>query len=70
MIVQRANILKGTSIVTLYVVINDPFYLEVQIMCGVNHPSIIKLLSFSESSDHFFLVLERMCSNGYSHRRL
>ncbi|KAI9467256.1 kinase-like domain-containing protein [Lactarius psammicola] len=33
---------------------------EVQIMRGTNHPSIVKLLSFSESSDHFFLVLELM----------
>ena len=31
-------------------------------MRGTNHPSIIKLLSFSESNDHFFLVLERMCT--------
>ena len=30
-------------------------------MRGTNHPSIVKLLSFSESPDHFFLVLERMC---------
>jgi serine/threonine protein kinase len=29
-------------------------------MRGTNHPSIIKLLSFSESTDHFFLVLELM----------
>jgi len=33
---------------------------EVQIMRGITHPSIIKLLSFSESPDHFFLVLELM----------
>ena len=33
---------------------------EVQIMRGLHHPSIVKLLSFSESEDHFFLVLERM----------
>ncbi|KAH9048990.1 Pkinase-domain-containing protein [Lactarius hengduanensis] len=33
---------------------------EVQIMRGTNHPSIVKLLSFSESTDHFFLVLELM----------
>ena len=31
-------------------------------MRGITHPSIIKLLSFSESPDHFFLVLERMCT--------
>ncbi|KAI6105718.1 kinase-like domain-containing protein [Pisolithus sp. B1] len=33
---------------------------EVQIMRGVNHPSIVKLLSFSESLEHYFLVLELM----------
>jgi len=33
---------------------------EVQIMRGINHPSIIKLLSFSESPEHFFLILELM----------
>jgi hypothetical protein len=30
-----------------------------QIMRGTNHPSIVKLLSFSESAEHYFLVLER-----------
>lgn len=29
-------------------------------MRGLNHPSIVKLLSFSESEEHFFLVLELM----------
>ena len=29
-------------------------------MRGTNHPSIVKLLSFAESADHFFLVLERV----------
>ncbi|KAL4241594.1 Protein kinase domain-containing protein [Abortiporus biennis] len=33
---------------------------EVQIMRGINHPSIVKLLSFSESQEHYFLVLELM----------
>ncbi|KAF9509482.1 hypothetical protein BS47DRAFT_147852 [Hydnum rufescens UP504] len=33
---------------------------EVQIMRGNNHPSIVKLLSFSESEEHFYLVLELM----------
>ena len=28
-------------------------------MRGSHHPSIVKLLSFSESEEHFFLVLER-----------
>lgn len=29
-------------------------------MRGVDHPSIVKLISFSESDEHYFLVLERM----------
>ncbi|EPQ59363.1 Pkinase-domain-containing protein [Gloeophyllum trabeum ATCC 11539] len=33
---------------------------EVQIMRGLNHPSIVKLISFSESAEHYFLVLELM----------
>ncbi|KAI0068904.1 Pkinase-domain-containing protein [Artomyces pyxidatus] len=33
---------------------------EVQIMRGTNHPSIVKLISFSESTEHYFLVLELM----------
>ncbi|KAH8106165.1 Pkinase-domain-containing protein [Cristinia sonorae] len=33
---------------------------EVQIMRGINHPAIVKLLSFSESQEHYFLVLELM----------
>ncbi|CAE6395759.1 unnamed protein product [Rhizoctonia solani] len=33
---------------------------EVSIMRGLNHQSIVKLLSFSESDEHFFLVLELM----------
>ncbi|KIK65430.1 hypothetical protein GYMLUDRAFT_38887 [Collybiopsis luxurians FD-317 M1] len=33
---------------------------EVQIMRGTHHPAIVKLLSFSESEEHYFLVLELM----------
>ncbi|KAJ8456920.1 hypothetical protein ONZ45_g18526 [Pleurotus djamor] len=33
---------------------------EVQIMRGTHHPSIVKLLSFSESLEHYFIVLELM----------
>ncbi|KAF8222714.1 Pkinase-domain-containing protein [Tricholoma matsutake] len=33
---------------------------EVQIMRGTHHPSIVKLISFSESLEHYFLVLELM----------
>jgi hypothetical protein len=33
---------------------------EVQIMRQINHPSIVKLISFSESDEHYFLVLELM----------
>ncbi|KAI9454611.1 Pkinase-domain-containing protein [Russula earlei] len=33
---------------------------KVQIMRGLSHPSVIKLISFMESSDHYFLVLELM----------
>lgn len=33
---------------------------EVQIMRGMNHPNIVKLISFSESQEHYFLVLELM----------
>lgn len=29
-------------------------------MRGVDHPNIVKLISFSESDEHYFLVLERM----------
>jgi len=29
-------------------------------MRGINHPSIVKLISFSESQEHYFLVLELM----------
>lgn len=30
-------------------------------MKGTNHPSIVRLISFSESPEHYFLVLERKC---------
>ncbi|KAH9853854.1 Pkinase-domain-containing protein [Lenzites betulinus] len=33
---------------------------EVQIMRGINHPGIVKLLAFFESPEHYFLVLELM----------
>lgn len=33
---------------------------EVQIMRGTNHPSIVKLISFSESPEYYFLVMELM----------
>ncbi|KAI0356695.1 Pkinase-domain-containing protein [Trametes cingulata] len=33
---------------------------EVQIMRGINHPSIVKLLGFFESPEHYFLILELM----------
>ncbi|KAG9317615.1 kinase-like domain-containing protein [Chiua virens] len=33
---------------------------KVQIMRGMNHPSIVKLISFSESLDYYFLILELM----------
>jgi hypothetical protein len=31
-------------------------------MRGINHPGIVKLISFSESPEHYFLVLERAYS--------
>ncbi|KIP09881.1 hypothetical protein PHLGIDRAFT_102234 [Phlebiopsis gigantea 11061_1 CR5-6] len=33
---------------------------EVQIMRGINHPAIVKLLAFFESAEHYFLILELM----------
>ncbi|KAG8724878.1 hypothetical protein FRC12_024261 [Ceratobasidium sp. 428] len=33
---------------------------EVSIMRGLNHQSIVKLISFTESDEHYFLVLELM----------
>jgi len=35
---------------------------EVQIMRGIDHPSIVKLLAFFESDEHYFLILERELS--------
>lgn len=35
---------------------------EVQIMRGLNHPSIVRLLNFTESRDHYFLTLEWVAS--------
>lgn len=32
---------------------------EVQIMRGIDHDSIVKLLGFFESEEHYFLILER-----------
>jgi len=29
-------------------------------MRGIDNPNIVKLISFSESDEHYFLVLERM----------
>ncbi|KAI6003781.1 kinase-like domain-containing protein [Pisolithus albus] len=43
-----------------YEYVGADVFTEVQIMRGVNHPSIVKLLSFSESLEHYFLVLELM----------
>ena len=36
-------------------------------MRGISYPNIVKLHSFIESSDHYFLVLERQCdfANSY-----
>jgi len=39
---------------------SDIIHTEVQIMRGIDHPSIVKLISFSESEEHYFLVLELM----------
>lgn len=33
---------------------------EVEIMRGANHPSIVTLISFSESKEYYFLGLERI----------
>lgn len=37
-------------------------------MRGINHPSIVKLLSFFESPEHYFLVLERKYCSLHSTR--
>ena len=42
---------------------------EVQIMRGINHPSIVKLYAFFESPDHYFLILERECLSSPCDRR-
>lgn len=36
-------------------------------MRGTSHPGVVKLHSFIESSDHYFLILERQCNfaDGY-----
>jgi len=31
-------------------------------MRGISHPSVVKLQSFIESPDHYFLILERQCN--------
>ena len=36
-------------------------------MRQINHPSIVKLISFSESDEHYFLVLERKSIHSSSH---
>ncbi|KAF9557253.1 Pkinase-domain-containing protein [Agrocybe pediades] len=41
---------------------------EVQIMRGTSHPSIVKLYSFSESDEHYFLVLELMAGGELFHQ--
>lgn len=35
---------------------------EVSIMRGLNHPSIVRLLNFTESREHYFLTLEYVIS--------
>jgi hypothetical protein len=54
---QRANILKGEHL-SLKTFDSLTLDAEVQIMQGTHHPSIVKLYSFSESLEHYFLVLE------------
>jgi serine/threonine-protein kinase RCK2 len=39
-------------------------------MRGLNHPGIVKLLHFSESSDFYYLVLERTSLQGFGHQIL
>jgi len=34
------------------------FLLEVQIMRGINHSSIVKLYNFFETSEYYFLIME------------
>lgn len=37
-------------------------------MRGINHPGVVQLLSFFESDEYYFLVLERAswCPNSYA----
>lgn len=35
-------------------------------MRGIDHPSIVKLISFSESNEYYFLVLERQSNRNLS----
>ena len=46
----------------LYLAPNLDVQSEVQIMRGIDHPSIVKLYAFSESAEYYYLVLERQCS--------
>jgi serine/threonine-protein kinase RCK2 len=36
---------------------------EVQIMRQMDHPNVVRLISFSESSQHYYIVLE-LCPGG------
>lgn len=58
---QRSNILKGLPVIAILPPTFTDWvtFLEVQIMRGTNHPAIVRLLSFSESPEHYFIVLER-----------
>jgi len=38
-------------------------------MRGTNHPNIVKLISFSESDEYYYLVLERESTISTSHWR-
>ncbi|GAA5857099.1 hypothetical protein JCM8547_007958 [Rhodosporidiobolus lusitaniae] len=41
---------------------------EVQIMRGLNHPSIVRLLNFTESREHYYLTLELMAGGELFHQ--
>ncbi|GAA6004456.1 hypothetical protein JCM10207_000734 [Rhodosporidiobolus poonsookiae] len=41
---------------------------EVQIMRGLNHPSIVRLLDFTESREHYYLTLELMAGGELFHQ--
>lgn len=43
----------------MYALTNAIICIEVQIMRGLSHPSIVKLQNFAESPEHYFLILER-----------